>query len=151
MSKFSKIFVNFYMIFSLLNLVNHVFFPYILGQDIDREYIKNIDTEEITEFYRENPDAGGYIEKTGAIVDYLFYDDEKNEVGIRVEIYPENKYKEKADIKVNWVRTKTLFSYGSVVKIKKNNVFIRIIDDTKTIRSKVGMEKLKELLAEIGL
>ena len=132
-------------------LIYCFFFPYILGQEIDREYIKNIDTEAITEFYRENPDAASHIRKNGVIEDSLFYDDGKNDVAVWIEVYPENIYKEKANIKVKWWGTKKPSTYDSRVDIKRNNVFIRITDETKTIRSKVGMEKLKELLAEIGL
>ena len=151
MSKFSKIWFSICIIVYLTDLIYRFFFPYILGQEIDREYIINIDTEAMTEFYRENPDAGWLVEKTGEITDHLSYDDKNNHVVVWIEIYPENIYKEKADIKVRWLWTKDLSTYDSRVEIKKNNVFIAITDETKTIRSKVGMEKLKELLAEIGL
>ena len=135
----------------ILHFVYLNFCPHILGSQIDREYLKNIDTEIITSIYTAEASEHLIDEETGTITAYFGKKFDDSSVKVSIDIHTENIYKSKADIYVYWHPYKRLFNFDTVIAVQKNNVQIKILEDTSKIRSTYGQQYLKEILSEIGL
>lgn len=139
------------LICTILYLIYVNFCPHILGSQIDREYLKNIDTGIITSTYTAEASEHLIDEETGTITAYFRKRFDDSIVKVSIDIFTDNIYKSKADIYVYWHPYKRLFNFDTVIAVQKNNVQIKIIEDTSKIRSTYGQKYLKEILSEIGL
>lgn len=135
----------------ILHFVYLNFCPYILGSQIDREYLKNIDTEIITSAYTAEASEHLIDKDTGTITAIFSENYNESIVRVTIDVFTDNIYKSKADIYVCWHRYKRLYDFDTIIRVRKNNVQITISEDTRKIRSTYGQQYLKEILSEIGL
>ena len=143
-SKISKICI----IYIIIALIYNFFFPSILGSQIDRGILKNIDTEIITARCIE-------YEKTRE--DEEFFDvyfskhTDDSSVIIYIDVYDSNIYSKNAKIHYSWGRYKHPLEYDTVITVEKNNVAIIIYERTKDMRSRDAEIFLKEVFTELGV
>lgn len=131
-----------------IDVVVVIFGPYILGSQVDMEYIKSIDTAVITSEYTKFED---YEIEDGRIKAYSDEHSEKRKVRVTAYIYEDNEFGSKAKCKRYWYNYNTLFGlkFNTVIEIKKNNVKIIVTEFTSTPRSKKAQEYLEEVLAQL--
>ena len=124
------------------------FFPYVLGSQIDTKFIKNIDTQSITSNYSLT-DEDYDVDENGNVSIFFCSNLSGERVLVYIDILNENKYKSRASKRVFWYRTKRFYEFDTVINVRKNNVEIRIIEFTKSPRSKKAQAYLEEVLAQL--
>ena len=124
------------------------FFPYVLGSQIDTKFIKNIDTQSITSNYSLT-DEDYDVDENGNVSIFFCSNLSGERVLVYIDILNENKYKSRASKRVFWYRTKRFYELDTVINVRKNNVEIRIIEFTKSPRSKKAQAYLEEVLAQL--
>ena len=136
------------LIYLIIKFVYFQLCPYLLGSQIDRGILKNIDTEIITARCIE-------YEKTRE--DEEFFDvyfskhTDDSSVIIYIDVYDSNIYSKNAKIHYSWGRYKHPLEYDTVITVEKNNVAIIIYERTKDMRSRDAESFLKEVFAELGV
>ena len=136
------------LIYLIIKFVYFQLCPYLLGSQIDRGILKNIDTEIITARCIE-------YEKTRE--DEEFFDvyfskhTDDSSVIIYIDVYDSNIYSKNAKIHYSWGRYKHPLEYDTVITVEKNNVAIIIYERTKDMRSRDAEIFLKEVFTELGV
>ncbi len=160
---------HFILLLLIIDCVYDIFFPAILGSQIDRKFAKEIDTTAITqyvEYLKSNNSEDEktvhllYDEDTDVHTLYFYFSAEINEelshrypdssvLKICIDVYPENKYSAKAKINHYW--DLGFPELDTLIEIRKNNIDITIEEHTKKPRSKNAQLFLEDSLSSIGL
>ena len=99
-SKICAVAVFLFVNYTTLNLIFLILLPPVLGSQFDKEYIKSIDTEFITDEY--NRFDHYYEQKDGTIEVYDSDNSNGRNVRIEIFIYKDNIYSSKAKSKIIW-------------------------------------------------
>lgn len=130
-----------------INAIFDVFAPDILGSQIDKDFLKSIDTSKITYQYTVL-ETHPTDDETGAVFTYSSDSVNGSDLEIMITVYKEeSNYSPEIQLSREWFKYKHLFSFDTVTYIKKNNVEITIIERTNKFRSKNAQLFLEETLS----
>ena len=135
----------------ILIAIYYHFGPYILGSQIDREFLESLDTEELTVWCSDAEIYYPDKEKDAQTALFSTWGYENIDVLIRVDMYNENIYGKTAKVRHRWNSGGKLFEFDTVITMQKNNVKITIYDYNKDMRSRDAEIFLKEVFTELGV
>ena len=148
-SKICAVAVFLFANYATLNLIFFIFLPPVLGSQFDKEYIKSIDTEFITNEYDRFDHY--YEQKDGTIEVYDSDNSNGRNVRIEIFIYKDNIYSSESKSKIFWKGSNSFLfpDFDTVNVIEKNNIKIEVVEYSKTPRSKKAQAYLEEVLAQL--